>query len=1398
MSEAAIPLGAADEPRPRPRRSWLPRLTRIVAGALIALLLLVATGIYILDTDAGHRFIVDRIAMVSPRSGLKIRIGRIDGSIWNEVRLRDVRLYDPKGLFAESSMIEADWTPAAWLSNRLWIDRLQSELVTVHRLPKLRPSEKPGPILPGFDIHIGRLVIDQLRFEPAITGQRRIGRLVGDIDIRSGRAIVHLNGAVRGSGERLKLALDSEPDRGKFDADVRLHAPADSIMGALVGIKRPFALVIQGDGSWATWSGSATIDVSDRRTGMLLLQAKQGRYSLRGRLAPAPFLTGKQQRLTTPEIQVEGAASFANRRLDGRISGRTEALKIESKGVVDLAASSFDDVQIGVDLLRPAALFPNMSGSKIRLTMVLDGPFGTTNFAYRLSSPHFAFDTTGFDDVLAEGRGHWSNTPILVPIRFTARHVTGVGEAAGGILANLRVEGVLKFTSKLLSGENLMLTSDKMKAKISLFVDLVTGHYDVIMAGGLTRYLIPGLGIVDVLTELRVVPGPGGKGSVVTGKGRAWVRRFDNKFLAGLAGGLPQIETALLRSPEGVLHFQSLRLIGPAIRLTGNGYRRRDGTFHFEGPGTQGQYGPFTLLLDGPIDRPKMTIGLAHPMNSLGLTRVTLQLDPTAQGYAYRAAGGSTLGTFTSHGAILLPRGQSATIQIAALDVSGTHATGSLRSDPGGFNGQLTLAGGGVNGSLLFRPASGVQRIEAHLSAQGARFAGPPALAVQRGRVDGVILLNPDGTSIEGSVSLRGVSRGALSLARLDAQASLRGGRGQVRGTLAGVRGRNFALELAANVASERISVTGSGTIDRRPVALAEPAVFTSERGGWRLAPTSLRFAGGKATFSGLFGAATTEVAARMDAMPLTVLDIAYPQLGLGGTASGSLSYRTSANGVPVGDINLRVSGLTRAGLVLTTKPVDVGVVAKLDGVNAAMRAVAVSEGRTIGRAQARVAPMARGGTLMDRLSRAPLMAQLRYNGPADTLWRLTGVELLDLSGPLAVGADATGTMENPQVRGIVRAAQARLESPILGTVIENIQSSGRFSGSQLLLDSFSGSTKKGGRISGGGSFNFGVGQGIGMDVVLDAQAAQLIDRDDIKAQVTGPLKITSEGNGGTISGKLALVSGTYRLGAATASAQVPRLPVREINLPYDEVPAAAPAKPWTIDLAVNARNRLQVTGLGMTSEWGADLALKGTVDTPRISGQARLIRGNYDFAGRRFDLERGFIYFQGESPPNPRLDITAEGGIQGIDATIRVTGRGQKPEITFTSTPALPQDELLSRLLFGTSITNLSAPEAVQLAAAVAALNNTGGSLDPINALRRVVGLDRLRILPADIATGQGTSIAAGKYIGRQVYVEVITDGRGYSATRLEYQITRWLSILSTVSTVGRQSVNLRISKDY
>jgi translocation and assembly module TamB len=379
-----------------------------------------------------------------------------------------------------------------------------------------------------------------------------------------------------------------------------------------------------------------------------------------------------------------------------------------------------------------------------------------------------------------------------------------------------------------------------------------------------------------------------------------------------------------------------------------------------------------------------------------------------------------------------------------------------------------------------------------------------------------------------------------------------------------------------------------------------------------------------------------------------------------------------------------------------------------------------------------------------------------------------------------------------------VRTERARLESAVSGTVVEQLRATGRFDGSRLVVEGVQGVTPGGGTISGRGTFDLASARGFAMDLSLNASRATLLDRDDIGATVTGPLTIRSDGSGGVIAGNVVLDRSRFRLGQAEAAAAVPRIPVTEINRPADEEEVAGAPTPWRLDLKARAPNRLAVTGLGLDSEWRTDLVIKGTVDSPAITGRADLVRGGYEFAGRRFDLERGAIRFLGEAPPDPVLDIVAQANIQGLNATIRVSGTGLKPEIDFTSIPALPEDELLSRLLFGTSITNLSAPEALQLAAAVASLRDGGGGLNPINAIRRAAGLDRLRILPADVTTGQRTSIAAGKYIGRRTYVEVITDGQGYSATRAEFQITRWLSILSSISSLGRTSLNVRVSKDY
>jgi translocation and assembly module TamB len=269
----------------RERRSWLRRLAGELAALILALVLIAGLGLVLLDSAPGHRFIVDRVGKIETATGLRISIGRIDGSIFGKTKLRGVRVSDPQGVFLTSPEIELDWAPLAWLYNDLHIDRLEARKVRLERLPRLRRG-RGGPLLPGFDIEVGKLAIHRLEVAHAVSGRERVGSVNGAATIRAGRAMVDLRLALL-DGDRVALRLDAQPEADRFDLDVRALAPADGLVAALTGVKRPIDLTIEGKGSWTRWRGTAQLLLSGRSTGTLALGADAGRWSLRRSLKGA-------------------------------------------------------------------------------------------------------------------------------------------------------------------------------------------------------------------------------------------------------------------------------------------------------------------------------------------------------------------------------------------------------------------------------------------------------------------------------------------------------------------------------------------------------------------------------------------------------------------------------------------------------------------------------------------------------------------------------------------------------------------------------------------------------------------------------------------------------------------------------------------------------------------------------------------------------------------------------------------------------------------------------------------------------------------------------------------------------------------------------------------------------
>jgi translocation and assembly module TamB len=575
----------------------------------------------------------------------------------------------------------------------------------------------------------------------------------------------------------------------------------------------------------------------------------------------------------------------------------------------------------------------------------------------------------------------------------------------------------------------------------------------------------------------------------------------------------------------------------------------------------------------------------------------------------------------------------------------------------------------------------------------------------------------------------------------------------------------------------------------------------------YELLPTRIDFGQGNLRLAGTYGDGIT-IQSRLDALDMAVFNAFIPGFGIGGRATGSLDFaQPDPNAFPRADARLTIDNFTRTTAVTVSQPVDVNFVGKLLPDGGEARAVFRQRGSVIGRMAATLRPLPPGaGTWTTRLTRAPLGGGIRYNGPADTLFSFAGQTDQGLSGPIGVAADFSCRVSNPCINGIIRANNLTYENHTYGTRLTNLALSGRFGGDRLEIERLT-ATAGDGTLAAQGYVSLAADAGYPMDVSVTLNNARLARSEALSARATGQLRLTkAAGQVALLSGELRLPETRYQI-IRQGSAQVPELtgvrfkPPRGRQLITGDEPATPSPGLFSalrLDLRLTAPERLYVSGMGLESEWRADFRVSGTSAEPRMAGEVELIRGTLGFAGRSFALSEGRVLFTGGRMFDPTIAMVATEDIEDVTVNVNVAGRATDPQITFSSVPGLPQDEILSRILFGSSIASISTLQAVQLAASLNSLRGSGGGLNPLGKLRSASGIDRLRILGPDEATGRGTALAAGQYLTDDIYIELITDTRGFTATQLEVSLTPWLSVLSQAGGSGVSNLNVRIKKNY
>jgi translocation and assembly module TamB len=1378
-------------------------------GALLVLLILVAAG---LDTGPGRGVLVAGLDGFSLGSGLTLHVRRIDGSVYGRMTLREVSVSDLGGVFVTAPEVTLDWRPRALFSREIRIETVDAPLIDLERAPRLK-LEPPKPQNDRlFDLHLAlrSLTVTRLVLEPALTGDRRTLTLAGRGEFlrRRVQAWTRIEAVDTGAGDRLEARLDAEPDADKLALSGTVFGPRGGVIDRLLGLKGLVSLEVKGAGGWRTWVGEATGVLDGQSLLQARLRARDGDFQITGRAFPARLgMPAPLSSLTADGVDFNVTARVKADQLDLNARAKTADVAATVMGGVDFGRGRLERLKVNASLTGGHTLPQGLEARDVVAQAIFNGPWDRPDLAYDLAAAELGQGALRVTALHATGQTRQGPRQSLdVIVKATADQVIGLPPAAESLANHVALDGNLTFRAGRLAGGAAQLRTEGLKAEFVLDPTAkgVAGDLKAEAAG----YRWAGLGAADIGLDARIARDDAGRLSLA-GQARLHTLHVDDANVRTILGGQANVDAHLTYGPDGTLGLQAVSLTSPDLQIaSGHGALGPKGDLTLILQGRAKDHGPLSLALSGNLDAVKVRLNAPAP-GFAGLADLEIEAEGLGPHlWRLNAKARSDQGPVTLAARLDAAPG-GLVLEVQRASVQSAVLSGALKETPAGpFAGDLRLVGPGLTGDARFGARARDQTVALVLNAKDARLPTTPAVAIARGDAHLDLILGAGEPTITGAINLSGIRRQGVSVARAKLDVALRDGLGDVRISASGSKAAPFTLTASASLTRGLIRITGEGSVDKVPMKLEAPAQIHLEGGDFRLDPVTLVLPHGRLVLAGTQGPHGVKGRLDLKGVDLAISRVLDPDLDLGGLATGVASLDAPAGGaMPTAHVQLQVTGFTRTAAAIVSQPVDISVLGDLSPIEAQAHAVVRRGGAVVGRLQVALTPGSGDSARdwMDRLADAPVRGGVRYDGPAEVLWGLSGIGGRTLSGPVAIGVDVGGRLKDPQLSGVLQGAGLRFADPTLGAVIDHMAVDGRFSGSRLELTSLTARAGSG-SLSASGFADLAETAGFPLDLKIKLSRARLANTANAAATVSGALEVTHDkAKGARIGGDLTLDQASYDIAQASSEDVVELSGVRwagaaapaTSGAPEDALTAASRPSAWKLDVNVSGGSHVFVNGLGLEAEWRTAFHVGGDAKDPVVVGDVNLVRGSFEFAGRKLSLTRGVIHLAGATPPDPILDIQATTTVAGVTAEVNISGTANHPQISFTSSPALPQDQVLARLLFGGSATTISPLQAVQLAASINALRGSGA--DPMVRLQRAVKLDRLSVYAADPTLGRGASVGAGKYINSRVYVELATDAKGYAATQVEIALTKAFRLLSQVGTeLGGTSINLQYTKQY
>lgn len=752
--------------------------------------------------------------------------------------------------------------------------------------------------------------------------------------------------------------------------------------------------------------------------------------------------------------------------------------------------------------------------------------------------------------------------------------------------------------------------------------------------------------------------------------------------------------------------------------------------------------------------------------------------------------------------------------RLADLDfqAAGTRITGGVARDvaTGLLNGGLEVvspdisvpaalalleASGSINAEVTLAPAEGKQgatvRGDVRALAVNDISIGAADISATIGDLFGV-------PAIDGIANARDVSAGGVDIETLTARANQTGETtvfdaqaALATGTDIDLAGALTPIDQGYRLAVERAQLQ-QGQLSAR---LSQPTELVVS--GSNVALDAVRFdvGSGSITATGSAGE-RLDVALDISALPLSIANAVAPDLGLAGMINGRASI-TGTGSDPQVSFEARANGINAAAIRdFGIAPLDATASGTFrDGTVTLAAMSATGNGGLTLRGSGTV-PLDGGALDLAVTGSAPLVLANRF--VAERGGQLSGVLTLD--------ARISGSLASPQFGGRVSTSGAGYVDPELNLRLQGISGSASLNGTNLVIDNLSAGLATGGSVAASGSV--GLTGGFPANMRLALNSARYADGNLFVATLSGNLALTGNLTGspllsGDVMVEEANITVPENFGGGAQLIDVDHVhapPAVEQTLQRARIddrtgapiPQTRPAG-LLLDVNVSAPNQVFIRGRGLDAEMGGSVRLTGPINDIQPVGGFSLNRGRLAILGQRVTFDTGTVTLVGDLDPFLNLVARIEG--EGITVFVTVSGRASEIDVSFTSSPMLPQDEVLSRLIFNRSMGELSPLQLAKLAGAAAELVGGGGGNGLVDSLRGAAGLADLDIVTDDKGN---VAVQAGTYIQDNVYLGVQAGAGGQSKVTINLDVTDDLKVTGAAGQDGNSSLGVFYEKDY